>query len=171
MILVPVPVDTIPKVWSAILPFIEKGIKRHEDRYTVEGIAQALHDEKWGLWIAWKEDPGEIRAILATEIYTVMTGDRVSNIPFLSGEGKEDWFHLLEGIEQWAIQMGCQRIEMVARKGLARHLKDYRMTHVMLSKDLDNGTRQDNDDHTDEHTIRTGDTSPGGGGGSSAIAV
>lgn len=73
---------------------------------------------------------------MATELYTDVGGNRCCMIRFCSGEGANDWLHLLVKIELWAKAEGCKFLDMDARKGWAKHLPDYKVTHWVLQKAL-----------------------------------
>ena len=61
---------------------------------------------------------------------------KLCTIKFWTGENSLEWLHLMEDLEAWAKHEGCTRIIGVMRKGWAKRLPDYRMTHVYLEKDL-----------------------------------
>jgi hypothetical protein len=50
------------------------------------------------------------------------------------------WIHLIADIEDWAKDQGAIRLKMTARKGYPKRFKElfasYKMTHVLLEKDL-----------------------------------
>lgn len=109
-------------------------IERHAGELSFEGIAKRLMAEDWILWVVTEN--GAPRAILATELYRDVGGLKRCRIPFCTGDGARGWVHLLAQIEAWARENDCARLDMIARKGWAKHLPDYRMTHVVLEKDL-----------------------------------
>ena len=52
----------------------------------------------------------------------------------MTGKGRQQWQHLLSVIEDFAEQHGCDQMELIARPGWARILKQYKYkrTHVVL---------------------------------------
>lgn len=108
-------------------------VERHRGEMSLAGIAGKLARKEWILWLVWD---GTVRAVLATELYTDVGGMKRCRVPFCTGDSAKQWVHLLSEIEAWARSEGCEKIDMIARKGWARHLADYRMTHVLLEKDL-----------------------------------
>lgn len=82
------------------------------------------------LWVAMKGEP--IAAVLTT-----VSDDLLQTLVVTHAAGKNmrDWLHLWQVIEDWAKQIGCKRIEAVARPGWERFL-DMKKTHVVLEKRL-----------------------------------
>lgn len=88
---------------------------------------------EWHLLAVWAD---RIKAVLAVEVYTELSGLRVAAIRFTTGEHSHEWAHLISEIENWAKSQGCGKIETWARKGWVKRLPEYRMTHVLLEKDI-----------------------------------
>ncbi len=90
-----------------------------------------------GDWLLLAVIAGErIKAVLAVETYEEVSGLKVASIRFATGEHAHEWVHLIAEIEAWAKANGCGKVEAMARKGWAKRLPDYRMTHVLLEKDI-----------------------------------
>lgn len=120
-----------PKVARLLADVIE----RHRGELSFEGIVAKLRTPRgWILWVV--AEGSDVKAILATELYFDVGGMKRCRIPFCTGEDAKTWVHLLSEIEAWARENGCSKLDMIARKGWAKHLQDYRMTHVVLEKDL-----------------------------------
>lgn len=116
-----------------IIRLMQDVVERHPGEFSVDGIVDRIARRDWVLWLVWD---GTVRAILATELYLDVGGSKRCRIPFCTGESARGWVHLLADIEQWATLEGCSKMDLIARKGWAKHLPDYRMTHVVLEKDL-----------------------------------
>lgn len=112
---------------------LEDVVERHQGELSMAGIAGKFSRKEWILWLVWD---GSIRAVLATELYHDVGGMKRCRVPFCTGAEAKKWVHLLSEIEAWARSEGCEKFDMIARKGWAKHLQDYRMTHVVLEKDL-----------------------------------
>ena len=97
------------------------------------GLLERFVRGEWQLWLVWDGTP---RAIVGTELYVEMTGLKCCMIRFCTGGGAAEWSHLLGKIEAWARDEGCTYLDMLARKGWAKHLPDYKLTHVELQKEL-----------------------------------
>ncbi|CAN0493160.1 unnamed protein product, partial [Phaeothamnion confervicola] len=61
---------------------------------------------------------------------------RVARIVGCVGEHRAKWVHLISEIQDWSRSQGCVAMEIVARKGWAKALPDFQMTHVILESDL-----------------------------------
>ena len=124
----------LPELWPEIADLVAGVVERSRGRYSNRGVAQHLMSGDWHLWVVGVD--GEIRAIVATELYRDVSGIKCCTIRFCTGRGSETWTHLLEQIEAWARADGCVRMDMIARKGWAKRLPDYRLSHVYLEKKL-----------------------------------
>jgi len=128
-----IPVPLLDHVWPHVCDWIaERVVARSKGRFSLQGIAGKLLRGEWQLWVVWD---GAYRAVLATEL----SAEGVARINFATGRGADDWAHLIGDIEQWAKEQGAHCLEMLARKGWARHMKSYRVSHVLLEKDLRDG--------------------------------
>ena len=116
-----------------ILPLMESVAERSKGKFSVPGILEAIACQRWQLWIVWD---GSVRAIVATELYRSPSNMKCCTIHFATGREAAGWTHHLDEIEVWAREEGCARIELIARKGWAKHLPAYKMSHVFLEKDL-----------------------------------
>lgn len=122
--------------WPRILPDVEAVIARNADRWSVQTIAEKLITGEWQTWIVWN---GTIQAIVATELFHEPTGLKAARAVFVSGRDMKTWTHLISDLEDWARDQGCARFDMIIAKGLARQFPEYRLTHVLLEKDLTHG--------------------------------
>jgi len=143
MELVFIPRRHTENVWPIIETFVEKGIEASfKDRYTVEALKKLVLDGTWHLWVAWEIDKQKPHAIMMTELYNELSGIKVGSVRFLSGINRKNWLGLLPELERQMQEVGVVKFEMWARKGWARDLEDYKITHVLLEKDLSNGQVQ-----------------------------
>lgn len=122
---------------DAVLPVVEKQLRAVVERargaLTPDEIIEAFRSGRYQLWVIWN---GNVLAVGATEIVAVASGMRLCLVHFLTGEHSLEWLHLLEELEAWAKSQGCSRMKGQMRKGWAKRLPDYHMTHVTLEKDL-----------------------------------
>ncbi len=131
--LIAIPPDKLAVVLPMIADLLAGVIDRSNGRYSAEGVLDHLTSQRWTLWVVFD---GEPRAIVATELYLDVSGIKCCMIRFCTGRDAAEWTHLLARIEAWARAEGCSKLDMIARKGWARHLPDYKMTHILLEKDL-----------------------------------
>lgn len=126
-----------PKRLGEVLPHIDgmlrSVVERHNGELSMAGILKKIASVEWILWLVVGDG---VKAVLTTELYFDVGGAKRCRIPFCTGENAKTWVHLLTQLEAWARDEGCVKFDMIARKGWARHLPDYRMTHVVLEKDL-----------------------------------
>ena len=160
MELVFIPRKHLEDVWPLIETFVENGIEASfKDRYTVDALKKLTVNGIWHLWVAWEMDTKKPHAIMMTELYEELSGIKVGSIRFLSGINRKNWLGLLSELERQMSEVGVVKFEMWARKGWAKDLKDYKITHVLLEKDLSNGQVQ-TDNHTNSRTrsVQAGNT-------------
>lgn len=132
-----VPVPYLANVWPDIASWIASVVERSEGRWSVEMMATQFLNGTWQLWVVW--DGAAVAAVIGTEVYTEGTGMTLARVVFTTGVGAAKWSHLISEIEDWARGQGAVKLEMMARKGWAKHLQDYKMSHVLLEKDLRHG--------------------------------
>lgn len=145
--LVKIPPEDVAQVWPLVIDLVDQGVANTGGRYTSEALRDLAEAGDWQLFVVW--NGGEVLAVVMTEIYSEISGLKVASIPFVAGHDRKQWLHLLPSLEGWAEQAGATYIKTWARRGWARHLPDYKLTHVMLEKRLDNGrieTTRANDD-------------------------
>jgi len=131
-----IPPALLESVWPHVVDKIAGVVERSDGRWTIEDIAGRLLQQQWQLWVVWD---GTWRAVLATELCREASGLQVARIVFTTGSGADRWTHLIADIETWAKDQGASKLEMMARKGWARRLPEYKMSHVLLEKDLSHG--------------------------------
>lgn len=128
-----IPPQHLGEVFPLVRPLMESVAERSKGRWSVPGMLERIATGDWLLWIVWD---GSVRAIVGTELYLDVSGMKCCMIRFATGREASGWTHLLDEIEEFARAEGCGRIDMIARKGWAKHLPAYRMSHVFLEKDL-----------------------------------
>ena len=128
-----IPADKIGDVWPLIADMIESVVARSNGIYTAQSLRERFETEKFMLWIVWGDG---VKALGATQFYTTDANVKIFDILFVTGEHSLEWLHLMPEWEEHARQWGCDRIEGTMRKGWAKRLPDWKMTHVTLSKEL-----------------------------------
>ena len=132
--LVYIPRRSFPDAWPALAPLAQSVIDRSGGRISEGTLFQSVLEGSQHIWTVW--DGNEIRALVGAEVGFAPTGLKICTVNFATGRDSHEWLHLLDEIETWAREIGCGKMEMWARKGWARKLPDYRMTHVLLEKDF-----------------------------------
>lgn len=132
--LVAVPPQMLERLWSVLAPRFDDVLRRAPG-LTLEAMVRNIAGGQWQLWMAWRDNVGPA-AIAGTELVRNDDGSLMCSVLFCTGDGAREFSPLLVPIENWARSEGCTRMKAVTRKGWARHLTDYKMTHVVLEKDL-----------------------------------
>jgi hypothetical protein len=130
-----IPPSEIGRVLSLVLPWLEKVVERSHGGNTLEGFLKQFAAGLWQLWVI--DDGAKLRGMLVTALDVTPSGRKVCTIRVVTGEDSLSWLHLTHDLEEWAKSKGCDRMEAWARKGWARRLPDWHMSHVMLEKDID----------------------------------
>ena len=125
----------IADVWPYIEHFMPSIVERSRGRMTLETLIESLVSGRRHLWAV--ADDKTILAIIGVDVGTSPSGITIATIRFATGANSNSWVHLIEELEGHARAFGCQKMEMWARKGWERKLPDYKLSHVMLEKDLD----------------------------------
>ena len=119
---------------EAVLPMIESVVARSRGRWTLIAVLRAIYEGQGDLWAVW--DGQSIPMIVGTEIYTELSGRKYLGIRFATGAGAKQYVRLIGPIEDYARANGCAAVDGWMRKGWAKHLPDYHMSHVLLEKDI-----------------------------------
>lgn len=133
LVLRQVPVPCLREVWPHVGGMIKSVVDRSKGDWTIDGIVDRLLSGDWQLWVIYD---GQFRAVIATELFLEMSGRKAARTVFATGLGAKQWVHFQTELESWAQSMGCEKYTSLARKGWARYLTDYKITHVLLEKDL-----------------------------------
>ena len=128
--LVLIPPEHVAKVWKLGAEFIEAATREAEQ--SPELLKQLCEENKAQLWFAWSDC---CEAAAVTEIATTPQGVKCV-ITALGGRNSSRWFGYLDELEAWAKRQGCNGMRIYGRKGWARKLRDYRVTRLILDKEL-----------------------------------
>lgn len=85
------------------------------------------------LWLALGQ--GAVLAAVVTQVTHERDG-RLCTIVACGGRNWARWGGLIEGLENYARAENCRRIEIAGRPGWRRRLPDYRLTKIVLRKEL-----------------------------------
>jgi len=129
-----VPPQHIASVWPHVNRRIQSFIDRSNGRHTLEATASRLANWEWQLWLVSHDKA--VAGCVITQAYVSDGGLKICEILACMGDDATQWVHLLDEIEQWAAENGCKRVQAWARKGWAKHLPEYKLTHVLLEKDI-----------------------------------
>jgi len=128
-----VPLAELNRAWPLVEPLIAASCAR-DGLYAASDVLDWLAADKMQLWLAGSVERG-VEAAAVTEMLQHRLAKTFS-VFIVTGNDIERWLPHLGHMEAWAKEMGCTRAIQYARRGYARKLKDYRMTHVVLEKAL-----------------------------------
>lgn len=137
MHLVGIPGPEVEGVWPLIARRIAQATARSNGRFTESTIKAECVSGTQQLWVAWSADHRAIRAVMVTQILTFPTGLRAVDVVIVTGEGRRDWVPLLADLEVWARAQDCALVQINARRGWARELSSYRLSHIFLERRID----------------------------------
>lgn len=146
----PVPPEHVPTVFSILPREVESIAARSNGRFEVPDLMLALVRLEMFAWVVVDEQARLVAVVLA-EVRDYPRA-KVCRLVGCAGRDRKKWLPLLAVIEHWAASIGCTQMHAEARKGWAGELPDYRLTHVLLEKDLGNVQRRIEDLDGDEQS-------------------
>ena len=117
-----VPPMHIESAWPSLEPHLFPAVERSHGRWTMPALKEmALLNEKQ-VWIVF-DDNKDIHCVAVTQNVTYPARKMLS-IEFLGGAGLEKWaFKLLDVLNSWAKDSGCDGVEATARIGFWKWLE------------------------------------------------
>ena len=128
-----IPEDHVANVIPLVADALRSMVSRSNGKFTFEGVCRRFLSGEWQLWLVWD---GTANAVGATFLDEDDDGAKVVNIVFWTGEHSATWLHLLDDLMLWARHQGCTRRRALVRKGWAKRLPSWQMTHVFLEGDI-----------------------------------
>tara|TARA_S200002703_G_C3695710_1_gene213645 strand:- start:299 stop:712 length:414 start_codon:yes stop_codon:yes gene_type:complete len=127
--------DEVVKVWPLAKSFIEKACKTNGG-FNAEHILEYLKEGKMQLWMAVKPN-NKVICCCVTEVRQY-PNFKVCDLRITTGEQFEKWVGFMDDICDWAKSIGCKKMEVFARPGWERILKNYgyKKTHVQIEREL-----------------------------------
>jgi hypothetical protein len=147
MKLVRIPAEQLDKVWSLIEKDIKDALAYSGNLTSSSFVLEKSKENKFQVWVLWDKDKKTTRekyfGVVVTEIIKRELG-KVCHIYIMTGRQRNKWQFLVKDIEQFAIDEDCLMMELIARPGWKRILNnfDYKMTHVVLEKKLNNKEKE-----------------------------
>ena len=130
-----IPTDKVKQVWSIVVKDIADALARSNAYARAEHIKKDILDNKMQLWILWDSETKEYYGVCVTEIIQRPL-QRCLNIKIMKGRHRDKWQHLIKHVEEFAWKNNCDLLELVARPGWKKVLKQYgyKESHVLLEK-------------------------------------
>lgn len=141
MDIVYIPVKDIDKVWVLAKPYIDDALAYSNSHHHSEHFKDLLNKGKLQLWLLWDNDKNTIKekmnGVVVSEIIK-RSIKKVFHLPIVTGKNRQKWQHLIEKLEEFAKDQGCDCMELVARPGWQKILDKHKYfkTHVVLEKNL-----------------------------------
>ena len=143
MNLVNIPSSNLDDVWSLVKKDISEALSYSGDHTDSQFVYDCIKEKKMQLWVVWDKD----KKTTIDKYYGVVVTEIVKrkliqscNIFIVTGRHRQQWQHLINVLEDFAIENNCTNMELIARKGWQRIMEqfDYKQTHVVLEKQIIN---------------------------------
>ena len=130
-----IPTNKVEQVWSFAVKDVADALARSNGYARAEHIKKDILDNKMQLWILWESETKEYYGVCVTEIIQRPL-QRCLNIKIMTGRHRDKWQHLIKYVEEFAWKNNCDLLELVARPGWKKVLKQYgyKESHVLLEK-------------------------------------
>ena len=141
MKLVRIPTSNINEVWPLVKKDIADALVFSGNHTDAQFVFDTLKQEKFQLFIVWDKNQKttleKYYGVVVTEIVEKKL-TKACHIFIMTGRQRQKWTALIKVIEDFAEQNDCDLLELVARPGWQRILKDYnyKRTHVVLEKPI-----------------------------------
>jgi len=122
----------IEENWDKIEPFVKRVLQKIELCYSIENIKDSLKAKKMQLWTSYVGT--QLKGVCITRITIHPKNYKFLEIVLAAGNLQA--LPELKQIEQWGKDNQCKLIKFEGRKGWARALKDYKVSTVILIKEL-----------------------------------
>ena len=123
----------INTVWNDVKDLIAK---TSDELLNENDVLQSLQTGEYILWIGTKPDSHEIVVALTVE-YRCYPRHKMCQVVTVAGENMKEWVdESIKVLEDWAKAQGCAYMDMYARRGWKKVLKDYKERCILLRKKL-----------------------------------
>ena len=122
--------DALLKSAPVVRMMLENSLREAGD-FRPEDVLAQLRGGFLQLWLVYTGM--RVDAVVVTKV-DIRPLCKVGMIVYCTGEDRERWVHHVETLEDWFREHGCSRVQVWARKGWQRVLKDWQWTHILLEK-------------------------------------
>lgn len=117
-----IPRPYVLDVWPQVEGFIDAALQYTHGRYEVDDILTQLLDDTHLLWVAFEE--GKAKGAVVTH-FAMYPRKKFLGCPFVTGDEFSTWKKpMLETLQKFAAENGCEGLEATARLGWSRVFKD-----------------------------------------------
>jgi hypothetical protein len=127
----PIGPEYVPALWEVLHPLLQRACDFSGGRFTPESVAHQILNRSFDLWGVARPS-GQIIAVAVTCVSDYPTGLRVMEVLLVSGQDRQSWLHFQGPLREQAARWGCQKMQMVGRKGWAKSLPDWNQAAVMF---------------------------------------
>jgi hypothetical protein len=122
----------VERVWPLVSHFIRAAMRKGRISEFAD-VERAVLDGAQLLWVA-----ADRQAIWAAAVTALgrANGEKFCTIVACGGRERARWLPLKAELETFAKAEGCAAIRIHGRRGWAREFPDYRLTRILLEKDL-----------------------------------
>jgi len=141
MDIVYIPKEEINKVWVLAKPYVDDALVYSNSHHHSDHFKNLMVQGKLQLWFLWDDKKNTIQekmnGVVVSEIIN-RSIKKVFHLPIVTGKNRQRWQHLIEKLENFAKDQGCDCMELIARPGWQKILNkhNYFKTHVVLEKNL-----------------------------------
>ena len=141
MKLVNIPSSNLDDVWSLVKKDISEALSYSGDHTDAQFVYDCVKEKKMQLWVVWDKDkPTTLEKYYGVVVTEIVKRKLIQscNIFIVTGRHRQQWQHLINVLEDFAIENNCTNMELIARKGWQRIMEqfDYKQTHVVLEKPI-----------------------------------
>lgn len=138
--LVSIPNNLVNIVWNTVNSDVQSALDRSGNYANAKHFKTWCLDGKCQLWILWDKKADKdyrYHGVVITEVVKRPLY-KICNIRIMVGKDRLKWQHHIQQIEDFAKNNECDKMELIARPGWERVLKEYSYTksHVVLDKYL-----------------------------------
>ena len=119
-------------IWDQVKGLIAK---TNDSVLNEKDILEYLLTGYYILWIATGKDSDSVVGAMTIE-YAYYPRDKMCRVVTIAGEKMSDWIDDLYILEEWAKAQGCHYMDMYARRGWKKVLKEYKEDCILLRKKL-----------------------------------
>ena len=143
MNLVRIPSSNLDDVWNLVNKDISEALSYSGNHTDAQFVYETVKENKMQLWVVWNKDKkttlDKYYGVVVTEIVKRKL-KQSCNIFIVTARHRQKWQHLINVLEDFAVENNCTNMELFARKGWQRIMEqfDYKQTHVVLEKQITN---------------------------------
>ena len=109
-------------LWDVARDYLQPAIERNRGEFELEDIYNLIRDQKMQLWGL---HDGALKAVMVTEIVCYPRLKRL-RVVLIGGHEMDKWLPVvMESLDRFKEQTGCDGIELLGRRGWVKQLAEY----------------------------------------------